>query len=301
MNEWIFKYMDYLKYEKRYSEHTLLNYERDVKEWFSFCQREGINEFEFDYSDVRSYLNDCYTHQLSRSTMSRKLSSLRSYYQFLLKEKQVKQNPFLIMKGPKKAETLPQFLYEEELQALFDSIDQTSILGCRNYALLELLYGTGIRVSECCQMKQSQLNVELGTVLIHGKGGKDRYVPIGEFAVEAIEAYLQRSRPQLLKKSNLETDVLFLNHLGTPLTERGVRDILSRMTNQTAKHIKVAPHMIRHTFATHLLNNGADLRSVQELLGHENLSSTQIYTHVSKEHLRQAYALAHPRARKDRK
>lgn len=301
MHEWLFKYMEYLKYEKRYSEHTLLNYERDIREWFVFCQREGLDEFDFEYGHIRGYLNECYTHQLSRSTMSRKLSSLRSFYQFLLKEKKVEQNPFLIMKGPKKGEVLPKFLYEEELEALFESIDQTSLLGCRNYALLELLYGTGIRVSECCQMKLSQLNIELGTVLIHGKGGKDRYVPIGAFAVEAIEAYIQRSRSQLLKKSNVETDILFLNHLGKPLTERGVRDILSRMTHQTATHIKVAPHMIRHTFATHLLNNGADLRSVQELLGHENLSSTQIYTHVSKEHLRQAYALAHPRARKDRK
>lgn len=232
--------------------------------------------------------------------MSRKLSSLRSFYQFLLKEEIVEQNPFLLMKGPKKGETLPKFLYAEELQALFESIDQTTILGCRNYALLELLYGTGIRVSECCQMEISQLNRELGVVLIHGKGGKDRYVPIGSFALEALENYLLKSRPNLLKKSNIETNIIFLNHLGTPLTERGVRDILNRMTNQTSKHLKVAPHMLRHTFATHLLNNGADLRSVQELLGHENLSSTQIYTHVSKEHLKQVYALAHPRARKIR-
>lgn len=301
MKQWCLKYIEYLKYEKRYSEHTILNYERDLNEWLAYSQREWIDPFEFEYADVRGYLNDCYTRQLSRSTMSRKLSSLRSFYQFLLKEERVKQNPFLIMKGPKKGDALPKFLYEEEIQSLFESIDQTSVLGCRNYALLELLYGTGIRVSECCQMTISQLNVELGTILIHGKGGKDRYVPIGAFAIEALEAYLLKSRPQLLQKSHLETDILFLNHLGGPLTQRGVRDILNRMTNQTAKHIKVAPHMIRHTFATHLLNNGGDLRSVQELLGHENLSSTQIYTHVSKEHLRQVYALAHPRAKKDGK
>lgn len=300
--EWIERYQTFLKYEKRYSGHTLVNYELDLQEWVEFCEKQGITDlFQISYQEVRSYLNQCHQKQLSRGTVSRKLSALRSFYHYLLKENRIDSNPFLLLKSPKNNQTLPKFLYEEEIECLFNGIDRQSILGCRNYALLELLYATGIRVSECCQMSQSQINKELGVILIHGKGGKDRYVPLGEFALEALDDYLEKSRPQLLKKSKLETDILFLNHLGTPLTERGVRDILNRMTKQASMHLKLAPHMIRHTFATHLLNHGADLRSVQELLGHEHLSSTQIYTHVSKEHLKQAYHLAHPRAHKNGK
>lgn len=294
---WVRRYFDYLRYERRYSKHTLLNYQIDIEEWITFCQQQKeIELFNINYRHVRRYLEYCHTQQFNRNTVSRKLSALRSFYQFLLKENIIQSNPFLIIKSPKIGQTLPNFLYEEEMEMLFNSIDQRSVLGCRNYALLELLYATGIRVSECCQMSLTQLNKELGLILIHGKGGKDRYIPIGEFALEALDAYLEKSRPKLLAKSKIETDILFLNHLGTPLTERGVRDILNRMTKQTAQHIKLAPHMIRHTFATHLLNHGADLRSVQELLGHEHLSSTQIYTHVSKEHLKQAYTIGHPRA-----
>lgn len=298
MRELVNRYLEYLTYEKRYSTHTILNYKKDLEEWQSFCKQELIEPLDVEYSEVRAYLNYCYTHQLNRSTVSRKLSSLRSYYQFLLKEGGISHNPFSMIKAPKGGQVLPKFLYEEEMVALFESIDQSTVLGCRNYALLEILYATGIRVSECCGLTLKQLDFETGMMLVHGKGGKDRYIPLGEFAVESIRAYLQQSRPRLLKKSKIETDCLFLNHYGLPLTERGVRDILNRLTKQTANHIKLAPHMIRHTFATHLLNHGADLRAVQELLGHEHLSSTQIYTHVSKEHLKQAYVLAHPRARK---
>lgn len=298
MRELVNRYLEYLTYEKRYSTHTILNYKKDLEEWQSFCKQELIEPLDVEYSEVRAYLNYCYTHQLNRSTVSRKLSSLRSYYQFLLKEGVISQNPFSMIKAPKGGQVLPKFLYEEEMVSLFESIDQSTVLGCRNYALLEILYATGIRVSECCGLTLKQLDFETGMMLVHGKGGKDRYIPLGEFAVESIQAYLQQSRPRLLKKSKIETDYLFLNHYGLPLTERGVRDILNRLTKQTANHIKLAPHMIRHTFATHLLNHGADLRAVQELLGHEHLSSTQIYTHVSKEHLKQAYALAHPRAKK---
>ena len=291
-------YFEYLTYEKRYSSHTILSYQLDLEEWQSFCEKELIQLLEVEYGEVRAYLNECYLQKLSRSTVSRKLSSLRSFYQFLLKEGVVSNNPFSMIKAPKGGQVLPKFLYEEEIEALFNSIDQTTVLGCRNYALLEILYATGIRVSECCGLTLKQLDLDAGMLLVHGKGGKDRYIPLGAFALESIEAYLKKSRPALLNKSKVETDRLFLNHYGLPLTERGVRDILNRLTKQTAQHIKLAPHMIRHTFATHLLNHGADLRSVQELLGHEHLSSTQIYTHVSKDHLQQAYVMAHPRARK---
>ncbi|MGL4335467.1 MAG: tyrosine recombinase XerC [Turicibacter sp.] len=299
INQKMEQYMEFIKYEKRYSKHTILNYKNDIEEWLDFCCSEAIlDPYKIEYGDVRNYLNKCYQNQLMRSSVSRKLSSLRSFYQFLIKENVVIHNPFHMIKTPKSSHILPKFLYEEEMKSLFEAIERHTLLGCRNYALLELLYGTGMRVSECCGLLVEQIDFEQGIILVHGKGGKDRYIPIGEFAVEAIEEYLLESRPLLLKKSNHANTHVFLNNVGTPLTERGVRDILTRLTKQTAQHIKVAPHMIRHTFATHLLNNGADLRSVQELLGHEHLSSTQIYTHVSKEHLKQAYLMAHPRANK---
>ena len=301
MEELIHKYLEYLMYEKRYSMHTISNYQKDLVEWTLFCEKESIPPFDVEYGDVRSYLNECYLQKLNRHTVSRKLSSLRSYYYFLLKEGVVSSNAFSIIKAPKGGQVLPKFLYEEEMVALFEGIDRSTVLGSRNYALLELLYATGIRVSECCNLTISQFDFETGMLLVHGKERKDRYVPLGDFAVESMQCYLKVGRNQLLNKSHIETDVVFLNHLGFPLTDRGVRDILKRLTRNTAMHIKVAPHMIRHTFATHLLNHGANLRAVQELLGHEHLSSTQIYTHVSKEHLKQAYAVAHPRARKSEK
>ena len=292
-------YLNYLRYEKRYSNHTLLSYQRDLEEWFDFCENRQIKWEVASYKDVRGYLDRCYTKKLSRRTVSRKLSSLRGFYQYLLKEGQIESNPLSLVKAPKMPHAIPNFLYEEEVIALFESIDQRSVLGCRNYALLELLYATGIRVSECCELQLSQIDYELEVVRIKGKGNKDRYLPLGAFAIEAMQRYMIESRPKLLAKSKIDTDTLFLNHLGGPLTQRGVRDILNRITQKTSQTIKLAPHTIRHTFATHLLNNGADLRAVQELLGHSNLSSTQIYTHVSKEHLKQVYQMSHPRASKN--
>jgi len=297
LKNWLNEYLEYLTYEKRYSLHTILNYQKDLEAWVFFCKKEAILLDRVEYKEVRQYLNKCYIEKYSRRTVSRKLSCLRSFYHYLLKEDLIVTNPFSLIKAPKAAHIIPNFLYEEEVIAVFESIDQSTVLGCRNYALLELLYATGIRVSECCQLQLGQLDFNLGTILVRGKGNKERYIPVGEFAIGPMKMYLNRSRPQLLEKSRIETRTLFLNHLGHPLTERGVRDILNRIAIKTAKNIKLAPHQIRHTFATHLLNNGADLRSVQELLGHSSLSSTQIYTHVSKEHLKQAYQLAHPRAR----
>jgi len=295
--EIIEKFLEYLEYEKRYATHTITNYEKDLHEWMTFCKLERLQYNSISYKDVRLYLNFCYQKKLARRSVSRKLSAIKSFYNFLLNGNFVKSNPITLIKSQKGATPLPKFLYEDEMKALFGVIDTSTPLGQRNYALLELLYATGMRVSELCDLKLHQLNLESGIVLVHGKGSKDRYVPLGEFALEAIENYLSKSRRVLIQKSNSQTDTVFLNHLGSPLTDRGVRDILTRITKQTAEHIKLAPHMIRHSFATHLLDNGADLRSVQELLGHQNLSSTQIYTHVSKEKLKSVYQMAHPRAK----
>lgn len=286
----IASFLTYLTYEKRYSVHTIQSYGRDLRDWAAFTQARPR-------ADVREYVATLLDEKLASSTVSRKLSSLRSFYDFLLRVGLVDTNPFAQLRSQKTASMLPKFLYEEEISAIFEAIPKGTVLGDRNMALLELLYGTGIRVSECVGLRLSQLDLESGTLLVHGKGGKDRYLPLGEFVLAPLAIYLEKSRPKLLKKSNLDTDILFLNHLGQPLTDRGVRHILKLLTAKAAKSVNVSPHKLRHSFATHLLNGGADLRSVQELLGHDHLSSTQIYTHVSKEQMKSVYDLSHPRAK----
>ena len=295
--EAIQNYINYLTYEKRYSEHTILNYQNDLSTWMSFLASKNIGYDEVVYKHVRLFLQQCHEKKLSRNSVGRMISAIKMFYRFLVSEGKLATNPITLVKVGKGMSTLPKFLYEQEINALFEQIDTSDVLGNRNYALLELLYATGIRVSECCDLKLSHFDFTSGMLLVDGKGGKMRYVPLGEFAVFAMKEYLKKARLELAKKSKNETDVVFLNHRGGALTDRGVRDILKRLTEQTSEHIKLAPHMIRHTFATHLLNNGADLRSVQELLGHANLSSTQIYTHVSKERLKAVYETTHPRAK----
>ena len=296
--EMIKKYINYLKYEKRYSEHTIISYENDLNAWMKFLYDLKIDYKEVTYREVRLFLQQCHQKKLARSTVGRRMSAIKMFYRFLVIEAIIKTNPIVLVKTGIKTSILPKFLYEQEIEALFSSIDTSDVLGCRNYALLELLYATGIRVSECCGLRTSDLDFDRGMLLVYGKDQKMRYVPLGEFVIHAMQDYLSK-RHELSVKSNIKSDIVFLNHRGTALTDRGVRDILKRMTNTTSEHIKLAPHMIRHTFATHLLNNGADLRSVQELLGHVNLSSTQIYTHVSKERLKAVYNLTHPRAKNE--
>jgi len=290
-------YLTYLRYEKRYSELTITSYEKDLNNWFNFLEGRNIAILDVTHKEVRLYLQECYHKKLARTTVGRSMSAIKMFYRFLVAEGIIVANPIVMVKSTRSLGALPKFLYEQEIDALFNSIDTTNILGNRNYALLELLYATGIRVAELCVIKLTDVDFDGGMLLVHGKGGKMRYVPLGDFATVALADYLENARTELARKASTPTDILFLNHYGTPLTDRGVRDILKRLTDGAAANIKLAPHMIRHTFATHLLNNGADLRSVQELLGHANLSSTQIYTHVSKEKLKSVYELTHPRAK----
>ena len=286
----IANYLNYLQFEKRYSLHTVQSYERDLLDWEDYCRRQ-------EKPEAKGYLAEKHSQKMSRSTVGRKLSALRSFYDYLMRVGLMDSNPFAHLRGPKSPRMLPSFLYEGEVAAIFEAIPTGTVLGKRNAALLELLYGTGIRVSECVGLRLTQLDLGSKTLLVYGKGGKDRYLPLGEFVIQPLENYLANSRPRLLKKSNLDTDALFLNHLGRPLTDRGVRHILKTLTQGAAVHLNLSPHKIRHSFATHLLNGGADLRSVQELLGHSHLSSTQIYTHVSKEQMKSVYLNSHPRAK----
>ncbi|WP_373284203.1 tyrosine recombinase XerC [Priestia taiwanensis] len=290
-------YFEYLQIERNYSRYTIESYQFVIEHFMNFMQEERISSFrDVSYPAVRLYLTQLHKEQLSRRTVARKVSTLRSFFRFLMREEYVKENPFMLASLPKKELTIPKFLYEEELEKLFHVSDLNTPLGQRNQALLELLYATGIRVSECCRLTMNDIDFTIGTILVHGKGKKQRYVPFGSFAHDALDTYIQNGRKTLLGKANDACNVLFLNSRGKALTTRGVRYILSEMIEKAALSIHISPHKLRHSFATHMLDQGADLRVVQELLGHEHLSTTQIYTHVSKEKLRSVYMTNHPRA-----
>ncbi|MBA4536213.1 tyrosine recombinase XerC [Bacillus aquiflavi] len=289
-------FIQYLQIEKNCSQYTVEYYHRDISEFFMFMVEQTIKDLnDVTDFDVRLFLTKLYEKKLAKKSIARKISSLRSFFTFLLREKVVTENPLALISLPKSESRLPRFFYEEELQQLFKVCDVTTPLGQRNQALLEVLYGTGIRVGECVQIHIHDLDMSLGTVLIKGKGHKERYVPFGRFASDSLRLYIEDGRNQLIRKSE-DHHALFVNFRGEPLTARGIRTILDKMIKKTALNGKIYPHMLRHSFATHLLNNGADLRTVQELLGHASLSSTQVYTHVSNEHLRRTYMTYHPRA-----
>lgn len=296
-SDWVNLFLTYLSTEKNYSENTKLAYQEDIKEFLAFLKASGDDDFlHITYQDVRIYLAELYDQQYSRNTVSRKISALRSFYEYLVRREAVVENPFDYVQLKKKKERLPSFFYEKEMQVLFDSLQGSEPLQLRDRALVELLYATGIRVSECAQLEMKDIDFSSSVLLVLGKGRKERYVPFGSFAEEALHEYFTNGRTLLMQKYQKEHDYVFINHYGDPLTARGIRYILKKIIDQSSLTASIHPHMLRHTFATHLLNNGADMRTVQELLGHASLSSTQIYTHVTKDALQKNYRQFHPRA-----
>lgn len=293
--EAIKQFMEYLQIEKNYSSYTIEFYKNDIEHFTAFMNEQAIDSLnKVEYFDARLYVSKLYEQQYARASAARKISSLRSFFKFLLREKIVNENPFMLVIQPKKGVRLPSFLYEEEMEQLFASCEKTTPLGKRNLALMELLYATGIRVSECANIQIEDVDFDFSTILVKGKGKKERYVPFGIFASDALECYLKDARSLLVDHAGHRS--LFVNSKGGPLTARGIRFILNDIMEKASLSGKIHPHMFRHSFATHMLNNGADMRTVQELLGHAHLSSTQVYTHVTKEHLRKTYINSHPRA-----
>jgi integrase/recombinase XerC len=294
---WSELFFRYLIVERGYSEKTKLAYEDDVKQFFEFLKNSGDEHYlSVDHLDVRTYLSYLYDHKYSRNSISRKIASLRSFYQFLLKNEIIKENPFSYVHMKKKQLRLPRFFYEKEMEALFESAQGTKPLELRNQALLEILYGTGIRVSECANLTIEAVDFDAAVLFIHGKGNKDRYVPFGSFAADALKEYLEHGRAVLMQQFHKEHPYVFVNHHGEQITATGIEYVLNQLIKKSSLNTEIHPHMLRHTFATHLLNNGADMRTVQELLGHANLSTTQIYAHVTKESLQKNYRSFHPRA-----
>ncbi|WAA13905.1 tyrosine recombinase XerC [Fervidibacillus halotolerans] len=295
MNFLLQKFIEYLQIEKNYSQYTIGAYKHDVQDFFMFMNEQEIHNLQLvTYQDARLYLTKLYGQRYAKKSVTRKISVLRSFYKFLMRESYVKSNPFAQVTLPKLEKRLPEFFYEQELEFLFHSIDTSDPVGKRDLALLELMYATGIRVAECAGIRLSDVDEQLSVLLVTGKGKKQRYIPFGSMARKALQDYLQNGRQKLMKKHN--HPFLFVNQRGTPLTVRGIQYIFQRIIDQAGENYHVHPHMIRHSFATHLLNNGADLRTVQELLGHSHLSSTQVYTHVTKERLKKVYSQHHPRA-----
>lgn len=290
-------FLNMLKVERNFSAHTLKSYHDDLVQFNLFLEQELINLRTFEYKDARNYLSYLYSQNLKRTTVSRKISTLRTFYEFWMTQDETIINPFVQLVHPKKENYLPQFFYEEEMEALFETVAKDTKKGLRDRVILELLYATGIRVSELVNIQLKDIDMSLPGVKVLGKGNKERFVPFGEFCRQSIEQYLREFKPIQHTKHSF----LLVNMNGAPITERGVRYVLNDVVKRTAGVTEIHPHKLRHTFATHLLNQGADLRTVQSLLGHVNLSTTGRYTHVSNQQLRKVYLNAHPRAKKESK
>lgn len=291
------EFMSYLITERGYSKKTKEAYQRDLDDFCDFLKDSGEPLLmAVDHLDVRVYLAFLNDRKYSRNTISRKIASLRSFYQYHLRHEKIMENPFSYVHLKKKQARLPRFFYEKEIEVLFESVEGTEPLDQRNRALLEVLYGSGLRVSECANLSLSVIDFDNSVMLIHGKGNKDRYVPLGSYAADAIQAFVCDGRKRLMDHFDKKHDYLFINHRGEQITPTGIEYVLNQIIKKSSLTNDIHPHMLRHTFATHLLNNGADLRTVQELLGHANLSTTQIYTHVTKESLQKSYRSFHPRA-----
>lgn len=294
------KFLQYLAVEKNTSALTVKNYAADIAVFIEFLKTRypsGFSWPELGVLDIRAYLADMNGKKYARTTIARRVSALRSFYKYLQRENKVIQNPFVKVRTPKLEKHLPVFLEEFEINELLEMPDKAEPLGMRDQAVLELLYATGCRVSELVGLTLETIDLGNMFVLLHGKGNKDRLVPIGHSCRSAVEKYLNGARQYLMERYHAAAhDRLLVNRLGGPLTDRSVRRILDKYIKKLALRKNVSPHTIRHTFATHLLDHGADLRAVQELLGHANLSTTQIYTHVTTERITSVYEKNFPRA-----
>lgn len=289
-------YLEFLKYQKNYSNYTITSYENDIMEYFNYINSEGLNYKNIEYSDIRFYLMYLKEKEDNNSSIDRKLSALRGFYKYLVNEGIVHNNVFSLVNGPKKSKKLPRYFDYNELEEMFLIPDTNTALGQRDLLLLEMLYATGCRVGELVSIKVKNIDFNRRTILILGKGNKERYLNYGEYCEDILKKYLKDG---YLSLNINHSEFLFLNKNGGVLTERGVRFILDKIIKQTGINKNISPHMIRHSFATHLLNEGCDLLTVQKLLGHESIKATQIYTHVTTDRLKEVYYHSFPRAKKD--
>lgn len=281
-------FCNYLLIDKKYSKNTIESYKRDLTQFNNFTSK---NIKDIDDSDIKKYLKELNILKESNKTVARFISSLRTFYKFLIIEKIVTKNPLENIELPKLNKTLPKTLDEEDIDKLLN-IKLTDNFSFRNKAMIELMYATGLRVSELINLKLQDVDINMALVRTMGKGSKERIIPIGDYALHYLELYILNYRDSMLKKEY--NDYLFLNNHGKQMTRQGFFKILKKIAEENEINKDFSPHTLRHSFATHLLNHGADLRSIQELLGHSDISTTQIYTHVSNKKLKENYNEFHP-------
>lgn len=304
MEELLDRFLQYIDAFNSGSEHTKKAYQRDIREFISFLEAEGIEGLQdVDRIVVMNYIAALRSKagiekEMKNSTIARKLSSLRSFYRYLNEYVGLKQNPFLYFKSPKQGRRIPEFLFYDEMDTFLSSFDLDTADGLRDRAMFELMYACGLRVSEVANLTLHDIDFHDRILNIRGKGDKQRIVPFYELAGALVERYIHEVRSLWVKE---EHDIVFVNQRGKGMTTRGIQYRMEQAAKNCNLHIHIHPHMFRHSFATHLLDNGADLRVVQELLGHASLSTTQVYVHVSQERLKNAYVHAHPRAHEKEK
>jgi integrase/recombinase XerC len=293
------RYIQYLETEKSASPYTIRNYQTDLADFFRFLKKKELTLLdEVDRHVLRDYLSELVRKGIAKASIARKLSAIRSFFRYLVREEIIPKNPIEQVSSPKLDRRLPSFLTQEEVEKLLGAPDISTPLGQRDRALLELLYASGLRVSELVGLTLEQIDLKTNEIRVWGKGSKERMVLMGVPAAEALKSYIDDGRRRL--RGERKTKALFLDRYGQKLTERSVQRLLNQYAKKAGIGKRVHPHMLRHTFATHMLDGGADLRVVQELLGHARLTSTQIYTHVTKGQARKVYLAAHPLARENK-
>lgn len=297
MKELLQQYIHYLAVEKGLARNTLESYERDLTAYLDALKKLAIHHpDQIRKVEIVKYLASLRDQGKANATINRTLSSIRSFHQFLSRERWAKGDPSEHLETPKLPFRLPKGLTIQEVDKLLAQPDPSTPAGLRDKAMLELLYATGTRVSELLSLQLADIYLAMGFVRCTGKGGKERIIPLGQTAIQIVQTYLDKARPKLVKKTTKDADAVFLNQRGTGLTRQGFWKIIKQYAKQASIRKEITPHTLRHSFATHLIENGADLRSVQEMLGHADISTTQIYTHVAPTKLKEIYSRTHPRA-----
>jgi integrase/recombinase XerD len=288
-------YLDYLTVEKGLAANTRASYSADLLKLLTYLKDRGIGDWsQVGYSEVMGFLSHCQDQGLAPRSRARVLSALRGFFKFMVRDSHLGENPVANLTSPRLRRQLPSVLSVTEVERLLGQPNSKLPLGQRDVAMLELLYGTGLRVSELVTLTLARVNLEVGFLVVLGKGSKERIVPAGEVATEAVRRYVLESRPRLLK--GRMTDILFVSNRGAAMTRQGFWKLIKKYGREAGINKELTPHSLRHSFATHLLERGADLRSVQMMLGHADISTTQIYTHVARERLREVHKKYHPRA-----
>lgn len=295
MESYVNEFINYLAVERGLAKNTLESYGRDLRQYYSYLTNDRIDAVnQASRATILAYLEQLQSKGRAVSTISRNLAAIKSYYQFLVRERYLEKDPAANLESPKLEKKLPKILTIGEVEELLKQPNSFLPTGMRDKAMLELLYATGIRVSELISLNVSDVNLEMGYIKCYGKGSKERIVPLGSIAAKCVQEYVTRGRGKLVR--TYDEPALFVNHHGNRLTRQGFWKIIKKYAQEATITKEITPHTLRHSFATHLLENGADLRSVQEMLGHADISTTQIYTQVTKNRLKEVYEKAHPRA-----